>query len=298
MQRIIGFMALLHEARRAGRPGVPAADLIRLAGWEDAGDPISAVNRDLNHLRGQGWRIENISEPGLPAVFRMTAVDNRLKLRLSPGQQAALLRAVLLADRADLGERLDLPAAAVPDLPGAAIASDDDPTLNTVIAAVRSSARLRFRYSGTPRTVHPESLRTQQTKWYLRGHEEGSDLVKSFVVGRMSEVYADAPGSATPLAAGAGAGHRTGLHPMTWEIDPPVDVTLRTLAAYTADVVRWLGTPQASTTDGDDELLTYRVTHRAAMRSRIHQLGTRVRVVGPDDFRAELLDELATMAGE
>jgi predicted DNA-binding transcriptional regulator YafY len=296
MQRIIGFMALLHEARRAGRPGVPAADLIRLAGWEDAGDPISAVNRDLNHLRGQGWRIENISEPGLPAVFRMTAVDNRLKLRLSPGQQAALLRAVLLADRADLGERLDLPAAAVPGVPTAAVASEDDPTLNTVIAAVRSAARLRFRYNGTSRTVHPESLRTQQTKWYLRGHEDGSDVLKSFVVSRMSEVYADAPGSATPLAVEPG--QRPGLHPLSWEVDSPADVTLRTPAAYVPDVVRWLGAPASTSTEGDDELLTYRVTHRAAMRSRIHQLGTRVRVVGPDDFRAELLDELATMAGE
>lgn len=295
MQRIIGFMALLHEARRAGRPGVPAADLIRLAGWEDAGDPISALNRDLNHLRSQGWRIENISDPGLPAVFRMTAVDNRLKLRLTPNQQAALLRAVLLADRADLGERLDLPAAAVPGVP-AVVSSDDDPTLNTVIAAVRSAARLRFRYNGSERTVHPESLRTQQTKWYLRGHEEGSDLVKSFVVGRMSEVYADAPGTATPVAAEPG--ERPGLHPMSWEIDPPVEVTLRAPASYVADVERWLGTPLSTREEGEDRLLTYRVTHRAAMRARIHQLGTRVRVVGPEEFRAELLDELATMAGE
>jgi predicted DNA-binding transcriptional regulator YafY len=295
MERIIGFMALLHDARRRGVPGVPAEVLARSAGWEDAKDAISAVNRDLNYLRGLGWRIENISPKGVAAVFRMTAVDNRLKLRLTPGQQAALRRAVLLADRADLGDQLDLPAGSVPE--PAAVATNDDPALNAVIAAVRSKARLRFRYNGSDRVVHPESLRTQQTKWYLRGHEDGGDVLKSFVVSRMTDVRADPPGSATPLADA----ERQGLHPMGWQVDPPIDVTLSAPEQYVADVERWLGTPLTSDETGlpaGEVLLTYRVTHRAAMQSRLHQLGTRVRVVGPAEFRDELIAELATMAGE
>lgn len=301
MQRIIGFMALLHDAQRRGLPGVPAEAMLASAGWEDAADGISAVNRDLNYLRSLGWRIENISPRGVSAVFRMTAVDNRLKLRLTAGQQAALRRAVLLADRPDLGDQLDLADDERTTTLPAAVANDDDPTLNTVIAAVRSKARLRFRYNGSERVVHPASLRTQQTKWYLRGHEDGSDAVKAFVVSRMREVYADAPGSASPLTV-AGGPDRQGLHPLEWEIDPPVEVILRAPAVFAADMVRWLGTPLSTTTDDGQgegsELLVYRVTNRAAMRSRLHQLATRVRVVGPDDFRAELLDELATMAGE
>jgi len=114
MERIIGFMALLHDARRRGLPGVPAEALARSAGWQDAKDPITAVNRDLNYLRSLGWRIENIAEKGLPAVFAMRSVDNRLKLALTPAQQSALRRAVLLADRADLADQLDLPADATP----------------------------------------------------------------------------------------------------------------------------------------------------------------------------------------
>lgn len=297
MQRIIGFMALLHEA---GPAGVDGETLARSAGWAEAKDPISAVNRDLNYLRGLGWKIENTSPPGIAAHFRMTAVDNRLKLRLTPGQQAALRRAAILADRADLADQLDLPAGSLPALPEAAsVATLDDPKLDAVIAAVRSKARLRFRYNGSARLVHPASLRTQQTKWYLRGHEDGSDLVKSFVVSRMTDVIADAPGTATALAGA----EPSGLHPLEWEVDPPVDVTLAAPEEYVADVVRWLGTPAATVRGSagarpDSVRLTYRVTHRAAMRARIHQLGTRVRVLGPDDFRDELLAELATMAGE
>ncbi|WP_165873011.1 WYL domain-containing protein [Nocardioides jejuensis] len=294
MERIIGFMALLHDARRRGRPGVPAAELLASAGWEDAGDGITALNRDLKALRALGWRIENISAKGLPAVFRMTSVDNRLKLRLSPGQQAALRRAVLLADRADLADQLDLPADAAPAPLSASVALDDSPELPAVVAAVRSSARLRFRYAGTPRVVHPVSLRTQQGRWYLRGNEDGSAVVKRFVVSRMSDVVAEAPGTAAPAEDEA----PESLHPLAWDIDAPVEVTLRSPRAYADDVRRWLGAPQSAVTEGDDEVFVYRVTHRAAMRSRIYQLGTRVRVEGPTDFRDELLAELATMAGE
>ena len=40
---------------------------------------------------------------------------------------------------------------------------------------------------------------------------------------------------------------------------------------------------------------TYVVTNRALFRWRVTELGTRVRVVSPDDVRAEILDELRAM---
>ena len=40
--------------------------------------------------------------------------------------------------------------------------------------------------------------------------------------------------------------------------------------------------------------MTYRVTNRRIFRFRLYELGTRVRVVSPDDVRAELLAELRT----
>jgi hypothetical protein len=85
---------------------------------------------------------------------------------------------------------------------------------------------------------------------------------------------------------------------MSWEIDPPVEVTLRCPTEYAPDVRRWLGAPLHESDDGVESVLAYRVTNRAALRSRIYQLGTRVSLVGPEDVRQELLDELASMAGE
>lgn len=303
MERLIGMLARLHHDRATQGQGVPADKLLALMGWADAKDGTSALNRELRYLRTLGWRIDNIAAAGLPAVYRMTAVDNRLKLKLTPQQQTALRRAVLLVDRQDLGDQLDLVGDTRPEELGAAInpghprSASNDAQLKAVVTAVRTGARLRFRYNGSDRVVHPESLRTQQTHWYLRGHEDdaaGDGVLKAFVVSRMTDAYADAPGTAVRLPSA----QRTRLHPMSWEIDPPVDVTLSAPSAYAADVRRWLGEPLDEKDDGDETVLTYRVTHRAALRARIYQLGTRVRIVGPDEVRDELVAELATMAGE
>ena len=50
--------------------------------------------------------------------------------------------------------------------------------------------------------------------------------------------------------------------------------------------------------DGDRAVLTVRVTNRAAFRMRLYALGTRVKVLGPDDARKEILDELGRIAGD
>jgi predicted DNA-binding transcriptional regulator YafY len=292
MERLVRLASVLHHA---GERGVPAANLLDVAGWSEAADGVSALKRDFRHLAALGWQIDNIAEQGLNAIYRMTTVDNRLRVRLSPEQQAALRRAVLLVDRADLADRLGLTGADKPVEVTATLQGAAPEALDTVVRAVRQRSLLRFRYKGTERVVHPQSLTTYTTQWYLRGREDGDHTVKTYAVGRMSDVHADPPGTAErPEVA-----RHTGLHPMSWEIDPPVEVTLRTAPEYVADVRRWLGDPTSSTViDPGEATLTYRVTHRAAFRARIYQLGTRVTVVGPDEVRAELLHELATMAGE
>jgi hypothetical protein len=45
-------------------------------------------------------------------------------------------------------------------------------------------------------------------------------------------------------------------------------------------------------------VLTLRVTNRSAFRTRVYALGTRVRVLGPDDVRQEITDQLAALAGD
>ncbi len=292
MERLVRLVSVLSHA---GRAGVPAITLLEAAAFPGSGDPITQLNHDFKHLRTLGWEIANTAPSGEPAHYRMTGVDNRLRVALTPGQQAALRRAVLVADRADLVERLGLAPGDKPDevpaVMGQLVAADG---LSVVVDAVRRSRLLRFDYKGKTRVVHPQSLRVQNTTWYLRGCEEGDETIKAFVVSRMQQVTADAPETATrpPVAP-----HQS-IHPMSWEIDPPIEVTLRAPDEHVADVRRWLGVPQGEHPGDNMTELVYRVTNRAALRSRIYLLGRRVSVVGPDEIRDELLTELAQMAGE
>ena len=77
---------------------------------------------------------------------------------------------------------------------------------------------------------------------------------------------------------------------MTWEVDQPIEVKLRTAPAYVRDVERWLGSP-VRRTDGED--LFFRVTNRAALRARLYEMGPRVQLLGPEEVRREVLDDLA-----
>jgi proteasome accessory factor B len=293
MERLVRLATALHHA---GRVGMDAERLIKVAGFEGGADATSALTREFRHLRNLGWQIDNVAGVGEAARYVMTTVDNRLKVRLTPAQQAALFRAVLLADRDDLVERLGLSEAQRPPevIGGISTSSVATESLAAVVNAVKRHAVLRFRYKGSDRVVHPSAVRTRNGTWYLSAFEDGADEAKSFVVSRMSDVVADQPGTAGQL----GAVKHAGLHPMTWEVDPPIDVTLRAPEEHAPDVRRWLDAPAAETeTDGMVEMV-YRVTNRAALRSRLYELGPRVTVVGPDEIRAEIIDELAFMAGE
>ncbi|WP_408898625.1 WYL domain-containing protein [Nocardioides sp. R1-1] len=298
MERLVRIAAML-QAYPEG--GVPAAKLDRVAGFPETSGH-DQLKREIRHLERQGWRIENIAPPGQPAVYRMTTVDNRLRVRLSLGQQAALRRAVLLADQGDLAHRLglsdDTDPAPAPSVPAAIRASAPE-ALSLVVDAVRDQRVLRFGYKGTPRVVHPESVRSQSGVWYLRGVEEADldvadgPVVKTFVVSRMVDAEADDARTARRLPQVRHAA----LHPISWEIDPPVEVTLRAPADFAPDVRRWLGEPLATETSGDDVLLRYRVTHRAALHARLVELDDRVRVEGPPEVRAELVAFLAAARG-
>jgi predicted DNA-binding transcriptional regulator YafY len=191
---------------------------------------------------------------------------------------------VLLANRDDLVARLGLEGDVARDVTADLPADVHDARLTTVLRAVQRRELLRYRYGGSDRVVHPQSVTTQNGKWYLRGREDGGGPVKNFVVGRMSDVTADEPGTATRDPEP----EHPALHPMSWLVDPPAAVTLRVAPEYRLDVVRALGEPALET----ESELRYLVTSRAAFRKRLYGLGQRVRIVGPDGVRQELLDEL------
>lgn len=296
MERLVRMAAVLQANSERG---VDGDTLAAIAGFDGA-DPGTQVNRELRHLARQGWQIDNIAPPGAQARYRMTTVDNRLRVRLTPAQLAELRRAVLLANRDDLVQRLGLPDSSRPSEVAApapaAVPAVAPESLSLVVEAVRDRSVLRFGYKGTPRVVHPESLRNQDGTWYLRGVEDAdltaAAVAKTFVVGRMAHPEVDVPGSARPVPAI----RHNGLHPMTWEIDPPVEVTLETAAVFDPDVRRWLGEPVGVEAGGELVRMRYLVTHRAALRARLNELGRRVRIISPDEVRAEVVAGLAAAA--
>lgn len=290
------LMAVLTEA---GEAGEPSSKLIAVAGFdgEQAGDQLA---REFRHLRNQGWQIDNTAPPGAEARWRLTVGDSRLRLSLDARQQKAVQRAVLLADRADLAQRLGVDRTPLEPQAGAQLRQPTSVEgLDLAIRAVQRRALLRFRYNGKSRVVHPASVRHQNNQWYVSGREDGVeqetvDGVKHFVVSRMSELALGEPGTAEHVEPV----QRMTLHPLRWPMDEPSDVTIEVVEEYVPDVVRWLQTPIRDETGGAGcRHLTYAVTHRAAMRARLYMLGERVRVLGPEDFRDEMLSELSEMAG-
>ncbi len=170
-----------------------------------------------------------------------------------------------------------------------------DPQLSQALDAAQNGCRISFSYKGSRRTVSPGSVSFQNHRWYLSGVEVGDDFVKHFVVSRMSDTPVDKPGTADPVPQV----QRIPLHPLSWPVDEPGEVRLVTPGDYVPDVERWLQQPDTSRRVDDGRVeMVYTVTNRAAFRARIYVLGTRVAIVGPEEFKTEVLAELRSLVGE
>ena len=291
MQRLARILAVLDDA---GVVGATTEQLLEVAEYGGQAAPQDQLSLDLRNLKKQGWQIENLNSKGESARYRMVSGDNRLQVRLSPPQRAALQRAVLLAARDDLAKRLGVRPSAVPEGIGSiVIRKPKGDKLSLALQSVQLRSRIRFTYKGTARLVHPGSVRFQNYKWYLSGVEEGADLVKHFVVSEMSDITLDPPGTADEVPEI----RRIPLHPLRWEVDEPTQVTLRASSDFVPDVVRWLNEPDSHVERGVDVELTYTVTHRQAFRARLYVLGPRVTITQGAQVYDELIAELREMAG-
>jgi predicted DNA-binding transcriptional regulator YafY len=282
MERLVRLIGVL----TGHREGAPVDVLLRaVAPDESAGDEArrKMLSRDLEHLNALGYDVRNVAEPGADGVYLMRARDNRLAVHLTPEQRGELLRAALAAGLEGMEAHLGEGGARTPATTGSS------PDLDLVQRAVTRHCRLRFSYKGGARTVHPLRVHSGPSGWYLSGREQGSEVVKEFVVSRMSEVELDAPGSA-PVEGGEPV--RRSLDPLSWEVDAPTEVLLEVPAEHRVLAENLLGAPVTATEDHTLARLTYVVTNRRIFRYRLYELGTRVRLVGPEDVRAEMFAEL------
>jgi predicted DNA-binding transcriptional regulator YafY len=284
MERLVRLIGVL-----AGhRDGAPVEVLLRaVAPDESVGDEArrKMLSRDLEHLNGLGYDVRNVAEPGAEGVYFMRARDNRLAVHLTPEQRGELLRAALAAGLEGMETHLGDGGSGRP------ASTATSPDLDLVQRAVTRHCRLRFTYKGGARTVDPVRVHSGPSGWYLTGRERGSDVAKEFVVSRMSEVELDSPGSAP---AGSDEPVRHSLDPLSWEVDPPTEVRLEVPAEHRVLAENLLGAPLTADEADDVVRLTYVVTNRRIFRYRLYELGSRVRLLGPDDVRAEMLAELRT----
>jgi predicted DNA-binding transcriptional regulator YafY len=287
MARLARLVAVLTRSER----GVPVEDILThvLPGEGDPDSKKKALTRDIDHLNALGYDVRNVAEHGASAVYRLRALDNRLRVALTPRQRGELARAALATQQAELLRHLDADAPVRPTRSDGTVAHL--PQMDLVLRAAQRHCLLDFEYKGEPRHVHPVAVHSGPSGWYLRGREEGSEIVKEFVVGRMSDVRIGAPGSAEVVAQA----ERRSLDPLSWQIDPPVEADLEVAAEHRSLVENLLGTP-ASATGEDPVRLTYVVTHRDVFRWRVYELGTRVRVLGPTELRETMLAELRAAA--
>jgi predicted DNA-binding transcriptional regulator YafY len=313
MERLTQILSVLTSAHGGA---VAADDLLQVVpyGGVTPENRRDQLRRDLGHLEDLGWAISNVAAEGEMARYRLSAVDNRLRVEFTPLQRAELLRAASAASLAELFDDLgakpsDEPEGAVPEI---RVHAEREPSdLGRVQRAVAGHCLLRFEYRGTPRCVHPHALHVKPGGWYLTANEDGHSQAKTFVVSRMRDVSVDDPGTAVVPDEPA----RPQLDPISWSIDPVVDVTVRTTGEHREQVEAMLGRATTAETDaragigidagtdtdvatGSSEAgteivtLTIPVTHRAAFRRRVYELGTRVMVTGPPDVRDEMAQEL------
>lgn len=271
MERLLRILLALAGAER----GISAPTLARLAGHAADESGLSKLRRDIRQLREDGgWDIESTGDDGESGRYQLHAHDNRMELLLTPGERAALQQAAMAVD-------VEIP--------------EPSPRLATLEHAVERHCVASFSYRLKQRTVHPHTLHNGPSGWMLRGREVESNMVKEYVVERISgSVSIQAPGtSEVPESI-----PRRSFDPLTWVVDPPEEVLVATPAAHAAEVMGTLTGAAEHGRDGDEVIVKVPVTHRAAFRSRLYELGVRVRLVGPSANADELIVALRAAAEE
>lgn len=292
IERLVRVLAVLENAAERG------ASLERLLaaaqyGAADPDDQRRMLGKDISHLNNVGWDIENVAAAGTDARWVLRTRDIRLRVELTPAEQAELARAARVGGIDDFADYVGV-SNEPPDLATSGAPPTEEPDVNLVLCLEATAQRreVRFVYKKQPRTVHPRVVQPGPSGWYLVGWEEAGGIEKFYVIARMSNLALDQPGTAEPAAETSSRS----LDPATWEVDPPTDVLIETAPDFAEQVTLAMRPVLARENDGDRTVLTIRVTNRAALRNRLYALGARVRVLGPDDVRAEIADELTSMA--
>lgn len=270
MERLVLILATLTHS---GAHGVPVERLLDASGFPDDDSGRDQLRRELRHLAQQGYEVTNTGDEGTGGRYVLQAHDNRMHTLLTVGERAALENA--LAQAAD-------------------VVADTPAHLDRLMRAVDKRCLVRFTYKSKPRVVHPYLVQSSPSGWALRGRAEGDEITKSFIVGRMSEVAIDEPGTAEAAPSDA---HKS-FDPLTWQEEAPVEVELETTPEHAAEVTRVMSGLPVDVGRSDSVVrLRMVVTNRNAFLGRLFDLGSRAHLASPPQLRTALLEQLRARAG-
>jgi len=305
VERITNLLTLLLETR------VPVT--LRQISTSIEGYPAGQValrgafERDKALLRDIGVPIETTVLGGDQAGETAYSIDRvRYELRgldLDDDERHALQMAVATL-RSETGQD------AVWKLGGSAVPTSTVvanvvqlPSLPALRSAVAERRSVRFSYHAVERTLDPYGLLLREGFWYVMGHDNGHDQVRTYRVDRIEGEVSPIDGSSFDRPADFDAravfpadakllgdvGERRNAQVAVF--GPTAEIVRRDLgdAAVTAD----------STTGGPAGATVFEVpcTNLDAFRSWVLGLGVHAEVVGPPEVRADVVAWLRDLAG-
>ena len=299
LERTTNLLALLLETRSP----LTLEDIVnQLSDQYPAGHAAmrGAFERDKSLLRDVGVPIETEVLGGTRAGQTAYRVDrDRYELRdldLTDAERRALQVAVAAARTTEaefgmfkLGGVADSSASITANLPQLEV-------LPALREAIARRAKVAFRYHDAPRSLQPYALLLREGFWYVMGHDEGHDEVRTYRVDRIEGSVAQGDGDEferpvdfDPRAVfpadpkELGDGHRVAI--------------VRVDQARATFAVRELGEDSVvRRLPGGEVEVEVPCSNLDAFRSWLFGWGVHAEVIGPADIRDGLIAWLRTMA--
>jgi len=286
LTRLVELLTLLAEAGPDGvTQGAITAKVKFGANTDD--DARTMLRRDIRKLKKLGWVFRKTGL-GKSGRYQLVGQDPRVAILLNSEELAEVARAVSNAgkDPADFG-------VGVPLFGATKEAKDDRASahfsLEELMHAHKYQCLVEATYRGQPRTLHIDTVRRKPGgAWLVAARESHNATQKQFIIDRFEgAITIREPGSASSPQP-----DMTDMNPLGIVQGVAVDAVVETTAEFETRVVRELGQPRLRQSDGDTIRLTVPVHNRWLWQQRLYQLGTRVRLIGPEGLRADIRQDL------
>jgi len=181
------------------------------------------------------------------------------------------------------------------DEAGPTVALPGSEELAVLFGAIANRQTVRFAYKAEDREVNPYRLSFRNGHWYLAGHDHGREGERVY---RLDRFETD-PVAVTEAGAFERPPHAGGPPPHPWELgdENPVVATVLVDADQAGWVVSEVGSGAVQDRRPDGSVVVnLPVSNRAAFRSFVLGFLEHAEVLGPPDFRSDIVDWLSEMA--